>query len=236
MVRRFAPLIDLTLLLLLLLAVYVLTTLRTVAIISAVISAFALFVPHQPPTPPSAASASVSHLSAGTDYSSSGHNRGPMASLMHDFRILTRSLEFYLIFIPFTIYVAFFNAFSSLINQILAPYSFSEDDAGIAGAILIVVGLLTAAVSSPFIDRTHAYLPYIRICIPVVAIAYIVLIFAPPTRSLPFVFVVCGVLGAASFGLVPVALEFLVEIHYPLGPELGSSLSWCGGQLLGGIL
>ena len=34
---------------------------------------------------------------------------------------------------------------------------------------------------------------------------------------------------------MPVVLEFLVEIHYPLGPELGSSLCWCGGQLLGGI-
>jgi len=32
-----------------------------------------------------------------------------------------------------------------------------------------------------------------------------------------------------------VVLEYVVEIHYPLGPELGSSLFWCGGQLLGAI-
>ena len=34
---------------------------------------------------------------------------------------------------------------------------------------------------------------------------------------------------------MPVALEYLVEIHHPLGPEVGSTLSWAGGQLLGGI-
>ena len=213
-----------------------------VAIISAAVSIFCLFVPGQPPTPPSAASASVSrstnppHLPHNNDHDPhSSDLLNARTPLLRDLHTLTHSLEFYLIFIPFTVYVGFFNAFSSLINQVLEPYSFSEDDAGIAGAILIVVGLICAAISSPWIDRTHHYLPYIRISVPIIAVAYLILIFAVPTKSLPFVYVVCGVMGAASFGLVPVVLEFLVEIHFPLGPELGSSLCWCGGQLLGGI-
>ena len=151
--------------------------------------------------------------------------------------MLSSSLEFYLLFIPFSVFVGFFNAFSSLLNQILLPYGgpFSEDNAGIAGAILIVTGLIVAAISSPVIDKYKFYLAYIKGVVPVVALAYLVLIWAPERKSLPYVFVVCGIQGAASFGLVPVALEFLVEIHYPLGPELGSSLFWCGGQLLGGV-
>lgn len=44
-----------------------------------------------------------------------------------------------------------------------------------------------------------------------------------------------SVLGAASFGLVPVALEYLVEISYPLGPEVGSTVCWTGGQFFGGL-
>ena len=133
------------------------------------------------------------------------------------------------------LYVGFFNAFSSLLNQILEPYGFSEDNAGIAGAVLIVVGLVCAAISSPFIDKYKFYLLYIKLAVPLLAISYLIFIWAPQTKSLAYVFVICALLGAASFGLVPVALEFLVEIHYPLGPELGSSLCWCGGQLLGGI-
>jgi MFS transporter, FLVCR family, MFS-domain-containing protein 7 len=204
-----------------------------VAIISAVISAAALFVPGTPPTPPSAASASSSRNTAPSTTDTTILQIP--GSLLDDLRTLTTSLEFYLLFLPFTVYVGFFNAFSSLINQILSPHNFTEDESGIAGAILIVVGLLAAAATSPYIDRSKRYLLFIRLCVPLVALSYLILIFAPDTTSLPFVYVICALLGAASFTLVPVALEFLVEIFYPVSEGLGSTLCWSGGQLLGGI-
>ena len=34
---------------------------------------------------------------------------------------------------------------------------------------------------------------------------------------------------------MPVALEWLVEVTWPVGPEAGSTICWAGGQLLGGI-
>ncbi|KIW14226.1 hypothetical protein PV08_07008 [Exophiala spinifera] len=191
-----------------------------ISIISSVACVPAFFIPAKPPTPPSASS-TPDHMDR--------------ASLTHDLRVLSRSVEFYLMFVPFIVYVGFFNAFSSLLNQILEPYGFSETDAGIAGAILIVVGLVCAAISAPIIDRYKFYLWYIRCAVPFVAIGYLIIIWAPQSHSLAYVDVVCAILGASSFGLVPVVLEFLVETHYPLGPELGSSLCWCGGQILGGI-
>ena len=191
-----------------------------VSIISSVAAIPSFFIPAKPPTPPSAGSV-ADHLDR--------------TSLRKDIHTLSRSPEFYLLGLPFMLYVGFFNAFSSLLNQILEPYGFSEDNAGIAGAVLIVVGLVCAAVSSPFIDKYKFYLAYIKCAVPVVGLSYLVFIWAPQSRSLAYVFVICALLGASSFGLVPVALEFLVEMHYPLGPELGSSLCWCGGQLFGGI-
>ena len=136
--------------------------------------------------------------------------------------------------LPFWIYVGFFNSFSSLLNQILEPYGNSETDAGIAGALLILVGLVSAAISSPLIDRYKFYLSYIKVSVPIIALSYLVFIWAPE-YSLAYPYLVCSILGAASFGLVPVALEFLVEIHHPLGPEIGSTVCWTGGQVLGGI-
>ncbi|EXJ82218.1 hypothetical protein A1O3_06031 [Capronia epimyces CBS 606.96] len=191
-----------------------------VAIISSVACVPAFFIPGKPPTPPSAG-AVADHMDR--------------TSLQHDLHTLAHSVEFYLLFVPFVVYVGFFNAFSSLLNQILEPYGFSESDAGISGAVLIVVGLVFAAICSPIMDKYKFYLRYIKLTIPFIALPYLVFIWAPQSHSLAYVYVVCAILGAASFGLVPVVLEFLVEIHYPLGPELGSSLCWCGGQLLGGI-
>lgn len=146
--------------------------------------------------------------------------------------LLTGSLTFWLIFLPFSVYVGFFNSLSSLLTQVLTPYGHTETESGIAGTILIIVGLITAAVTSPLIDRYKCYLLLIRVLVPITGVCYLVFIWAPP-KSIVASYVICGVLGAASFSLVPVALEWLVEITWPVGPEVSSVICWMGGQALG---
>ncbi|RJE25300.1 hypothetical protein PHISCL_02389, partial [Aspergillus sclerotialis] len=149
---------------------------------------------------------------------------------------LLSTLEFWFILIPFTTYVAFFNSVSSLLNQILAPYGYSEDEAGIAGGILIVVGLVCAAIISPITDRWKHYLGTIRILVPIVAASYIGLIFAPASPAgIGASYAVCAIMGASAFALLPVVLEYLVEITYPFSPEIGSTICWTNGQLFGAI-
>ncbi|KAF7907655.1 uncharacterized protein EAF01_005241 [Botrytis porri] len=189
-----------------------------ISIISTIATIPSFFVPKAPPTPCSASSEEPKH------------------ALGASLRFLLRSPEFYMMMFPFWIYVGLFNSISSLINQILSPYSFSETDAGIAGALLIVVGLVTAAITSPLIDRTKSYLLAIKIQIPILGICYLAFTWAPQTRSLAAIYTILSLLGAASFSLVPVALEYLIEITHPVSPEVTSTIGWSGGQLLGGIL
>jgi FLVCR family MFS transporter 7 len=174
-------------------------------------------VPAKPPTPPTASSSVAK------------------PALRASLRALAKNPVFWLVFITFSVYVGFFNSLSSLINQILAPYGFSEDQAGIAGAVLILVGLLSSAIVSPIIDRNHAYLMTIKLLVPVIGLSYLCFIFAPPTRDLPAPYIVLAILGAASFSLVPVALEYLVEVTWPASPEVSSVINWTGGQILGAI-
>lgn len=150
-------------------------------------------------------------------------------------RHMLRSPPFYIVFITFSTYVGFFNAFSSLLNQILYPYGFSEDEAGICGAVLIVVGLVTAAVTSPILDRTHAYVLGIKILCPLVALSYLAMIWAPQTRTIVAPYLLSAILGASSFSLLPVSLEYLVEITFPASPEVSSTICWAGGQVFGGV-
>ena len=96
---------------------------------------------------------------------------------------------------------------------------------------MIIVRL---AAASPLFDRYKCYLSLIRVLVPVTAMCYLVFIWAPP-KSIIASCVVCGLLGAASFSLVPVAMEWLVEITWPVGPEIGSVLCWMGEQALGAI-
>ncbi|KAE8372659.1 major facilitator superfamily domain-containing protein [Aspergillus bertholletiae] len=187
--------------------------------VMATVAAIPSFIlPSKPPTPPSASSATT---------------RTPLIPTIIQ---LFKTLEFWLILIPFSVYVGFFNSVSSLLNQILSPYGFSETEAGIAGGVLIVVGLISSAIVSPITDRWKHYLTTIRILVPIVGVCYIGLIFAPSSSAgIAPSYVVCALLGASSFALLPVVLEYLVEITYPFSPEIGSTICWTGGQLLGAI-
>ena len=148
---------------------------------------------------------------------------------------ILRSPPFYVLFLTFSTYVGLFNSFSSLLNQIFYPYGYTEDEAGICGAVLIVVGLVTAAITSPILDRTHAYLLGIKILCPLVAIPYLAMVWAPQTRTIAAPYILSAVLGAGSFSLLPVALEYLVEITFPASPEVSSTICWAGGQIFGGV-
>ncbi|KAN0106467.1 MFS general substrate transporter [Hyaloscypha variabilis] len=187
-----------------------------IAIISSVASIPSFFIPAAPPTPASA----------------SGHEE--KQALGPSLKFLFTCPEFYMIMIPFTVYVGLFNSVSSLINQILQPYSFSENEAGIAGALLIVVGLVTSAVTSPIIDKTKTFLFAIKLQVPIIAIAYLAFTWAPQTRTIAAPYAILSILGAASFSLVPVVLEYLIELTHPVSPEVTSTICWSGGQLLGG--
>lgn len=187
------------------------------AIISTIATLPAPFIPKAPPTPPSAIAAAEK------------------LDLRQAFRELPKNVSFYLILIPFVVYVGFFNALSSLVNQILEPYGFSETDAGIAGALLIVVGLVAAAIVSPFVDRTKNYLATLWTLVPVIAISYVILIFMPGTRTLAGPYVIFSILGASSFSLLPCALEYLVLVTHPVSAELSSVICWTFSQLLGGM-
>ncbi|KAL8418698.1 hypothetical protein RB594_002057 [Gaeumannomyces avenae] len=189
-----------------------------VSIISSVCALPAFFIPAAPPTP-----AAPSGETAKAD-------------ILESLRLLVVSPEFWMLFIPFSFYVGFFNSISSLLNQMMVPYGYTNDEAGIAGAVLIVIGLVAAAVTSPIIDRTKAFILSVKILVPVIAVSYLVFIWMPETREgggLAGPYVILAVLGAASFSLVPVAVELLVEFTHPISPEVTSTLAWSGGQVLG---
>ncbi|KAL6408460.1 major facilitator superfamily transporter [Ilyonectria robusta] len=149
---------------------------------------------------------------------------------------MAKSLEIWLVLIPFVIYVGCFNSISTLLNQIMEPYGFSDDQAGIGGAAMIIVGLVASAISSPILGRTKAFVLAIRLIFPIAGICYLVFIWMPETGSVVGPYIVLSILGAASFSLLPVALELLIELSHPLSPEVTSTIAWSGSQLLGAVL
>ena len=188
-----------------------------VAIISSVATIPTLFLPEKPKTPVAPSSAA------------------PRPSLPDTLRLLSRNPNFWLLLTVFSLNVGLFNCISSILEQVLKPYGFPESQAGIAGALLILIGLLAAAVTSPLVDRTKRYLFLIKTFVPIIAVCDLVFIWAPGSRSEVAPYLILSVLGAASFSLLPIALEWLVEVTYPATPEASSTIIWTAGQVLGGL-
>lgn len=118
----------------------------------------------------------------------------------------------------------------------MVPYGFSNDEAGIGGAVLIAAGLVISAITSPILDRSKKFSFAIKLFVPVIGICYFAFIWMPESGTVVGPYVVLGILGAASFSLVPIALEFLTELSHPLSPEVTSTTAWAGGQLFGAII
>lgn len=188
------------------------------AAVTTACSLIAIFIPAKPPLPP-CPSATITKV-----------------SLVESARLLAKNYNFWGAFVLFGIYVGMFNAFSTFLYQIMGPYGYTSDDAGIAGALLIFVGIGYSAVTSPLTDRFHHYKILIAVQCPIMAGCYIAAIYMS-TSSLQLVgpYVVCAILGAASFSLLPIFLEWCQEQTSPADPSLTSSLLWCGGQLFGAI-
>lgn len=184
---------------------------------SSVASIPAFFIPAAPPTPVAP---------------SSEHIRPP---LLASLRTVSRSRELWIILIAYWAYVGLFNNISTLLSQMMKPHTFSEDEAGIGGAVLILVGLVASAVVSPILDRTKSFILAIKLLVPVNALAYLVFIWMPATKEIPGPYVVLALVGASGFSLVPCALELLTELSYPVSPEVTSTIAWAGGQLLGAV-
>ena len=187
------------------------------AVMSSIVCLPAPFIPARPSSPPSAIAAAEK------------------LDVLTAFASLSKNISFWLLFFPFAVYVGSFNATSSVLNQILHPYGFTETDAGIAGALLIFVGLVAAAVVSPYVDRKKRYTETIKIVVPFIAVSLFILMFMPQTRTVAGPYVVCAILGATSFSLLPCSLEYLVLVTHPVSPEITSTICWTGGQVVGAV-
>ncbi|KAF5599524.1 permease of the major facilitator superfamily [Fusarium pseudoanthophilum] len=187
-----------------------------VAIISSAVAIAGFSFPVAPATPPSAID----------------HTNRP--KVLPSLRILSRSLECYLIIIPFWVYTGLFVATTSLINQIVTPYGFSDTEAGIGGGLLIVLGLIFSAITAPIIDRTKKFILVTKCGVVVGGLCYLALVWVPSTKKIGALYAVLCCIGISSLSIVPVVLEVLTEFSYPAGAEITSTTAWAGGQLLGG--
>ncbi|KAH9922288.1 MFS general substrate transporter [Epithele typhae] len=204
------------------------TGLLVMAIIFTVAAPIVFFVGERPPIPPTFAG---SHTYAPTITDLGNAMLGKTPSDRHLYMTPRQRLDFGAIVILFGVLVGVVNAFGILTGQQLEPYGYSSDDAGIMGAVLLLAGLLGAAITSPLFDRvlTHHLALSAKVCLPIMAACWLSLIWEIKPNNTTSLYIILVILGATSLTLLPVVLELAVELTR--NAEGSSAVLWFSANL-----
>ncbi|EPQ51930.1 MFS general substrate transporter [Gloeophyllum trabeum ATCC 11539] len=140
-------------------------------------------------------------------------------------------VDFAILIIVFGVLVAVTNTFSILSDQYMSPVGYSSDLSGLMGATLLIAGIVAAVVTAPLFDRvlTHHLSTTVRVSLPIMAAAWLSLIWAVKPHNAGALFAIMAVLGATSITMLPVALELGCELTR--NADSSSALLWASGNL-----
>ncbi|KII87214.1 hypothetical protein PLICRDRAFT_247970 [Plicaturopsis crispa FD-325 SS-3] len=133
----------------------------------------------------------------------------------------------------FGVLVATVNSFGLITGQVFHPYNFPASQAGTFGATLLVSGMVASILASIVFDRvlTHHIAVTIKTLVPIIAAAWVALIFAVRPNAAPAIYVIMAVIGMCGVTLLPIALELAVELTR--NPEGSSAMMWFSANIFG---
>lgn len=132
--------------------------------------------------------------------------------------------------------IGLFTCLQTLLEQIIRPQGYSDDLAGIAGAVLIATGLVGGGLAGVYVDKTKKFQETAKISYGLAAISCCLLTIVTLSSGHPILVVAtCGLFGFFAFALMPVCLEVGVECTYPVAEATSAGLQWMAGQGTGVI-
>ena len=185
----------------------------------------AAFVKSRPSAPPSAAAVNEA-LESNDEVSVFG-------LLSHNAVRCMKNRHFLVLLIAFGIGLGMFNALTKLVDQLIAPFCYSEDDASLFAGILLGFGLLSAGVVGLYLDQSHLYTFVLKTLFSLATASILLysLMLRPDARvGLAVTF---AILGGTMLPILPTAMEAAVECTHPVPEEYSTGLIMSAGMITG---
>ncbi|TFK54532.1 MFS general substrate transporter [Heliocybe sulcata] len=196
-------------------------------IINTVVVPAALFIGNAPPTPPTYIASKAPPSLGSLLRAMAGRQDSDTPAYMS----IRERVDFAIMIAVFGVLVAGTNTFSILSDQYMSPAGYSSDISGLMGATLLLSGIVSAIVTAPLFDRVftnHLGLTC-RILCPILAAAWLSLIWAVKPHNTGGLFAIMAIIGVASVTMLPVALELGCELTR--NADGSSALLWAAGNL-----
>uniref|UniRef100_A0A3P9L6L8 Solute carrier family 49 member 3 n=1 Tax=Oryzias latipes TaxID=8090 RepID=A0A3P9L6L8_ORYLA len=169
----------------------------------------------QPPTPPSA-----SAESSGSE------------PFIQGLKLLLKNKAYLVLLLCFGSGIAVFTCFSTLLEQVLCVRGYTNDFAGLCGALFIVFGIVGAGALGLYVDKTKKFIEATKINMGLTALACVAFsVVSLMPRQKFAVAAVCSLFGVFGFSIYPVAMELSVECSYPVGEATSAGLVFVSGQV-----
>ncbi|XP_053379962.1 solute carrier family 49 member A3-like [Mercenaria mercenaria] len=169
-----------------------------------------------PPTPPSASAAKISK------------------AFFPGLKTLFKEKNYLILNLTFGAGFGVYISHLVLLEQSLCPRGYSDEFAGLCGALMIVTGTVFAALGSIYVDRTKKFDEVLKISFGLACLA--VIAFTQVTRQRDqhiWVAVTSALFGGFALVIYPVSLELAVEVTFPVAAATSSGLCIITGSTQG---
>ncbi|MBM3290974.1 MAG: major facilitator superfamily domain-containing protein 7, partial [Candidatus Hydrogenedentes bacterium] len=157
-----------------------------------------------------------------------GDRYGTVDGLRH----IVRQKSMLMLLVMFFVGLGIFNAVTTWIEEILAPRGFTAEQAGAAGAVMMIGGILGASVLPALSDRTGRRVPFLVGTTVFAVPGLIGLAFA---ASYPLLLASSFLLGLASMSAGPIGFQYGAEVSHPAPESTSQGLLLLAGQVSGVI-
>jgi len=145
-------------------------------------------------------------------------------------RQMLRKRDFLLLMLIFFIGLGIFNAVTTWIEEILRPRGFTAGQAGFSGALMIVAGIIGAAILPALSDRYRRRVPFIGMCLAGGTLGLVGIAYA---ATYPLLLASALVLGFFLLSSGPIGFQYGAEIAYPAPEGTSNGVVMMMGQISG---
>eukprot|EP00058_Branchiostoma_floridae_P023403 XP_002608893.1 hypothetical protein BRAFLDRAFT_85549 [Branchiostoma floridae] len=151
--------------------------------------------------------------------------------------VIVRNLQYWILFLIFGIGLGLFNTLATILEQVLCPRGYDNTYVGLCAALMIICGVVGAAVAGILVDKTKRFQEVVKVGFAGAAVALLGLSFLSRQRSQqPGIATLCGIFGFFGFALYPISTELAIEVTYPVAEATSSGLLIVSGQVWGIVL
>lgn len=200
-------------------------------------------VADSPPTPPSKSSEALESRTTtprlfkddGDIYSplAQGQDSSYLSDLLFDCATLLRDKNYVVLWFAFSLALGMFNSLLTLVNQVVEPWGYSNDEASYCGMALIVAGLIGAGICSVIMERTKAYMTIVRWGFFACLISAVFLVSMLRRANLVGLLIGWALLGFWLLPMLPASFELVAEFTYPITSDISVGLLLVGGNVVG---